>query len=244
MRRLGLELRLEDDAEEAAGAGEIALPQVIAGGAGKGRVEHLMHLRPFGEPGGDGEARLNLALQPHAHAAHAAQRQPAIVRAGILAERQSGRAHALPIGIRLGGDGAEQHVGMTDDIFGQRLDRDVDAVLEGLKEMNAPGIVEQELGACRSRWLPASRRAATVGCSTVEPRWSGGLTKPWTCVPARPRCARRVPNPGLALASSLMLMCSSVSVVQAPAYDLSRASAAGARSDGRAASTDSRPMSC
>src|SRR5277367_3772955 len=44
--------------------------------------------------------------------------------------------------------------------------------------------------------MPASRlRSATVGVSTVEPRSSGGLTKPWTVLSLRPVCESFVWKP-------------------------------------------------
>ena len=65
-------LRLEHHAEQAASAGEVAKPDVMAGGAGQGGVQDLRDLWPAGEPLGHFDPRLLLLAQAHAHRADAA----------------------------------------------------------------------------------------------------------------------------------------------------------------------------
>ena len=145
--RFRADIGLEDDAEQAAGAGVIALPDGMPGGAGKGGVKDAPHLRPLTEPARDANPRFHLVIEPDRERAHAAEREPAIIGARILAEGERRSPHPLPVLVGAGGDGAEQQVGMAADIFRQRLQRDIDAMGEGLEEMDAPGIVHQHLDA-------------------------------------------------------------------------------------------------
>ena len=70
--RLGGEARLELDAEQAGGAGEVPLPQLVAGRAGQRRVQHAGDFRPGGEPFRDDQAGIHLVVQPQPHRAGAA----------------------------------------------------------------------------------------------------------------------------------------------------------------------------
>ena len=76
------------------------------------------------------QCRLHLRLQPHRHGPHAAQGQPAIIRAGILAEFASRRMQGLPVVFAVHRNGADQHIGVPSGIFGRSLDRNIDAMLE------------------------------------------------------------------------------------------------------------------
>jgi hypothetical protein len=91
----------------------------------------------------DFERTLLVPLQPDTERPQAARRQPGVVRGGGMAEIPDRPLHALvPFGI--GGDRAEEEVGMAADIFAQRLDADVDAMRNRREEEGRrPGIVEQ-----------------------------------------------------------------------------------------------------
>ena len=73
--------RLEHDAEQAAGAGEIALPDRVAGTAFKRRMQHARDLRPLLEPARDLQPRLMVVRQPHRHGAQPAQAEIHVVGA-------------------------------------------------------------------------------------------------------------------------------------------------------------------
>src|SRR5947208_3519674 len=67
--------RLEHDAEQAAGARIVALPQRMSGMAWKRRMQHARDLRPFAEPARDLEAGRIVRREPHAERAQAPQRE-------------------------------------------------------------------------------------------------------------------------------------------------------------------------
>ena len=72
--------RLQHDREQPRGAGEVALPERMAGIGGKGRVDHPRNLRPFRQPARKLDRRLLMARQPHAEAAQAPQAEIDILR--------------------------------------------------------------------------------------------------------------------------------------------------------------------
>jgi hypothetical protein len=129
----------------------------MTGRAGQGRVQHARNFRPLRQPARHLQTRLLLLRQPHAHRAHAAQGQPAIVRAGILTEPARARVQPVPVRVAVHRDGADQDVRMAGRIFGRGLDRHINAVTERLEVMNAPGIVHHHLGATRVRRLGDGR---------------------------------------------------------------------------------------
>ena len=144
-RRLGR--RLEDHAEQSAGAEKVALPQRVARVFRQSRVEHARDFRPGLQPARHGERILLVPLQPHRQCAQPAQREIDIVGAGAVAEIGGHRAHRQ-VHLLVGDDRAEHHVGVADDVFGRRVDRDIDAVLERAEQVGrGPGVVHQHLGA-------------------------------------------------------------------------------------------------
>ena len=112
-------------------------------------MQHARHLRPPRQPVRDLDPGIHLRRQPHAHRAHAAQRQPHIVRAGILPQPARRREQRLPVRVAVHRDRADQNVRVPRWIFRRRLDRHIDAVGERLEVMDAPGVVHQHLDAAR-----------------------------------------------------------------------------------------------
>ncbi len=141
----------EDHAEEAGRAGEIALPQRVARMIGQGGVDDGEDLRPPRQPAGQ-RKRLPLGFaQPQLHAAHPAQRQKDIFRAGGD-RHQVGRLVELFEPRLVGRHETEQEVGMAGQVFRARLDRHVDAVrMRSEEERRRPGVVHQNAGAVRVR---------------------------------------------------------------------------------------------
>lgn len=83
-------------------------------------MEDSQHLGLVLEVLGHRQARPHLVLQPHAQRPRPAQREPAVVGGGHLAQLQHGLPHQLPVLVGHGGDAPEQRVGVPDDVFGQR----------------------------------------------------------------------------------------------------------------------------
>ncbi len=114
-------------------------------------MQHLLHLRAPAQPVRHLDRRVHLLCEPHAHRAHAAQRQPAIVRTGILSQPARRRMQPFPVLGRVHRDAADQNVRVPSRIFRRRLDRHIDAVFERLEMMDAPGVVHQHFCAARMR---------------------------------------------------------------------------------------------
>ena len=113
--------------------------------AGQGRVQHTRHFGPGLQPSRHFERGLFLLRQPHAHGTQPTQGQPAIIRAGILSQPAGSREQRLPVRLGIHRDAADQDIRMPGRIFRRCLDRDVDAVLERLEVMDAPGVVHHHL---------------------------------------------------------------------------------------------------
>jgi hypothetical protein len=145
--KLGLEL----DAEQAACAGEVALPDRVTRRARQARMQHLLHLGPPAQPVRHLDRGIHLLRQSHAQRAHAAQCQPAIVRTGILSQPARRRVQPLPVLGRVHGDAADQNVRVPGRILCRCLDRHIDAVFERLEVMDAPGVVHQHFRTPRMR---------------------------------------------------------------------------------------------
>ena len=143
----------EDDGEDAAGAGEVALPQVVAGTVGEGGVQHCPRPRGrlFSQP-----ATVSVApLEPRRGARRAS--------AGRAARGRSRRARppcreALrasdPLVARRRRDrhGAEEQIAVAADVLRERLDADVDAVGERIEQdAGGVGVVERDRHAVRVR---------------------------------------------------------------------------------------------
>src|SRR5690606_7315564 len=67
VRSVRLVLVLQDEAEQPAASGEVALPDIMSGRAGTHRAEYGGDLRLGGKPFGDRQGTLCLAFQPHTH---------------------------------------------------------------------------------------------------------------------------------------------------------------------------------
>src|SRR5271166_4887568 len=74
--------RREDDAEEAGRAGEIALPDRVAGVVGQGRVDHPQNLGPRLKPARQRQPLPLGFAQPQVHRAEPAQREKDVLRPG------------------------------------------------------------------------------------------------------------------------------------------------------------------
>src|SRR5262245_51246165 len=135
--------RFEHDAEQPARAGKIASPDGVAGTAFQRRMEHAGDFGALSEPACNLQSRLMVLRKPHTHGAEPAQAEIDVVRTDAKAERMHRIAQTLPR-CAVGRYGAEHHVGMAADIFGASLDRQVDALVEGVEvERTGPGIVHQ-----------------------------------------------------------------------------------------------------
>ena len=82
--------RLEHDAEQAARAGEVALPDRVAGTAFERRVEHARHLRPLREPARDLQPGLVVMRKAHRHGAQAAHAEIHVVGTDAEPHREHG----------------------------------------------------------------------------------------------------------------------------------------------------------
>ena len=139
------------------------------GAPGSAGCSTCAHLRPLSQPVRDLASRTPSARCSRTrHGAHAAQRQPAIVRAGVLAQRRAAlRARVSQSSSLFTVIAADQDVGVAGRVFRHRLDRHVHAMPERLEVVDAPGVVHQHLRARahaprgRSPARPAPR---TCGC--------------------------------------------------------------------------------
>src|SRR5262245_12914486 len=135
--------RFEHDAEQPARAGKIAPPDGVARTAFQRRMEYAGDFGALGKPARDLQPRLMVLRKPHPHGAQPAQAEIDVVRTDAKAERMHRLAQTLPR-CAVGRYGAEHHVGMAADIFGGGLDRQIDALVEGVEvERTRPGIVHQ-----------------------------------------------------------------------------------------------------
>src|ERR1700743_2439051 len=75
--------RLQFETEQTAGAFEIPFPDGVPGIAGQGGIENPCHLRTGIQPMDELQRGFLMALQPHRQGAKSAQRQEAIIAAGI-----------------------------------------------------------------------------------------------------------------------------------------------------------------
>ena len=143
--------RMQDDAEQAAGPGEIPFPQVVPARAGQRREDHFGDFRALPQPLCDGQRAAGVTLEPHRQRAQATQREETIVAAG-------GHAHVGPQLVQprvrrlAADDDPVHHVGMAAEIFGAGLQRDVGAVGERREsQWRRPGVVDQHQRAARMR---------------------------------------------------------------------------------------------
>jgi len=113
-------------------------------------MQHSCHLGPIAEPACHFQTGFLLLREPHAHRAHPAQRHPAIVGAGILAQPARARVQRGPVLVAVHRDAADQDIGVPGWIFGRRLDRDIDAMPERLEVMDAPRVVQHHLDFARN----------------------------------------------------------------------------------------------
>ena len=157
-------MRLEHHAEQAAGAGEITLPQGVLRMRWKCRVQYTQHLWPVFKPARHFKPAFLLLFQANGHGARTTQRQPAIIRCREMPHLGGRAAHNLIILFAIHGDGAKQHIRMPADIFRQRLDRNIHAMLEGHEVVNAPGIVHHHHAARRMRRARNSRHILHFEC--------------------------------------------------------------------------------
>ena len=121
--------RLQNHAEQAAGAGEIALPQGMAGIAFQGGIEACAATSGrASSQRASVSAGFLMARQPHRQGAQAPQ--PRKQSSPLAYRPRSPWVCVQPRGMALvGGDIAQHHIGMAADIFGGRLDREIHAML-------------------------------------------------------------------------------------------------------------------
>ena len=121
------------------------------GSSGRAGCRTRSTFRALLQPAGEDQPVLLMLAEPHGQGAQAAEREIDVVRPAIGAEIGGGLADPGPQ-LLPGRDGAHHHVGMADDVFRRRLDRNVDAVLERLVEdAGAPGVVDDHDRARRVR---------------------------------------------------------------------------------------------
>src|SRR6185312_14315157 len=142
------EALMEDDGEQAGGAGEVSLPKIVAGTGGKSGMENAFYFTSGAEPARQFERGLLNLVEAHGHGLHAAQGKAAIVRRSGAADDLVSFSQALEeLGIAHG-DGAEQEIAMAANVFGKRLHSDVNAVSKGVKiNSRGPGVVQHYQGA-------------------------------------------------------------------------------------------------
>ena len=121
------------------------------GSSGQRRMEHARDLGPARQPLGDPEGRGLVVPEPHGKGPESAERLVADVGRRAVPERRRAVANdpVQLLGPRR--DRAQQEVRVAGDELGQRLDLDVDAVLEGPEvERRRPGVVQDHDGAARA----------------------------------------------------------------------------------------------
>ena len=126
MRRLGAEFGLELDPEQAARAGEIALPDRMTGIALEAGMQHTCDFRPRCKPARHLETRTMMLRQPHRQRPRAAQREIDVVGPGAKTEAVERLLQARCVSA-VRGDRPEHDVGVTADIFGNRMHYQISA---------------------------------------------------------------------------------------------------------------------
>src|SRR6185437_1949402 len=89
------EALMEDDGEQASGAGEVALPKIVSGTGGKSGMEDAFYFTSGAEPASQFERGLLNVLEAHGHGLHAAQGKAAIVRRSGAADDLVGFSQSL-----------------------------------------------------------------------------------------------------------------------------------------------------
>ena len=141
--------RFEFEREQPAGALEIALPDVVAGMFWPRRPQHVGNFGTLRRPLADLHRRRFVRGETDGHRADAAQGQISVVAADADAKGAMIVVHRCP-GFLGRCDGAEQHVGVADDVLGAGQHRDVGAVFQRLIEVaRAPGVIDAENNAAR-----------------------------------------------------------------------------------------------
>ncbi len=152
------------------GAGEIALPERVAGRAGQRRVQHLLHLRPRRRASAPREPGLHL-LRPAARRACAARAAPASNRRDWRTGRAQRRCRAPapnPSSLLVVTLPSSTSEWPPTYFVSAWIDTSTPCA-ERLEEMDAPGVVHQHLGAARmrdarrGRARPAPRRCGCRG---------------------------------------------------------------------------------
>ena len=120
--------RLEHDAEQSRGAGEVALPDRMTRIGFERGMQHARDFRARREPARDRQRGLLMVHQPHPHAC-AGRAAPRNTSSGPAQSAVESNAARRSFQQRSFAEtSAEQQVGMAAEIFGAGLDRDIDAV--------------------------------------------------------------------------------------------------------------------
>ena len=131
-------------------------------------MQHVLHLGPRGQPVRHGESLALGLAQAQLQRAQTAQRQENILRSRAHGEEVERLAQPRPPG-GIGGDEAEQEVGMAGEIFRSRLDGEIDAAFMRRKEQRRrPGIVHDDADAAGMRG--SGDRRHVLHFETLRPR--------------------------------------------------------------------------
>ena len=109
---------------------------------GQGGMQHPGNFRPGRQPARNLQPRLFLRAKTQMQGAQPAQRQRRVIGTGADGEGVEGRAQLLrPMGV--GGDQADQQIGVAGEIFGAGVNREIDSMRMGREEQGRrPGVVE------------------------------------------------------------------------------------------------------
>jgi hypothetical protein len=136
---------VDAEGDHPAVAAHLLAGQRVAGVVDQAWVGDASHLRMVGQELRDPHRVVVVPIHPHAEGLQAAQGEPGVERAGdgadgVLEERE------LLCGGRIGADRAPDHVGVSADVLGRRVDHEVGAELERLLEVGrGEGVVGDQL---------------------------------------------------------------------------------------------------
>src|SRR5699024_8200374 len=109
--------------KQAGSTGKIALPEMMLRVIGSGRVDHPLHRWLVSQPVGKSQTIGFMHRQALPQGSKATRTEVDIVRASAISQINCCLAHLTIVRCTTTVDYAEHNVGMTDDIFGCRMNR-------------------------------------------------------------------------------------------------------------------------